>query len=136
MPIVKEIRIVFRNGDSIQVDKKYLDILNLGQTDIVFDSYKNEVVPKVKKAENLAVSINRKFNIKHNHQPFKRILNSADIVDIEIHYFDGDIEELYPDWYSDTHNQNRYQNSKIARNGNLLVYISKSGKYSDFFMNQ
>ena len=96
MPECKNVEIVFENLDSIKLDPKDINFLDLGGFDLDIDRTglygRNDLVKKISFEVNLkARDLENKIN------PTGRILNQRDISKITFHY-DNSFDSIYTNW--------------------------------------
>ncbi|WP_323705936.1 hypothetical protein P3U41_05915 [Mammaliicoccus sciuri] len=142
MTKVKEIVLVLENCEYIKIPTKYLANIIIEDIDISVRRNAINSIDKLQTANSIYLDIIKPETIKtlglfdeddeESLSCSKRLIQHADITSVEVAYDDNSKEEYFVDWDWNNEYLNSYQDTKLAKNGNLQVLINRKKSLKEF----
>ena len=146
MTKVKEIELVLENCEYIKIPTKHLGNIIIEDIDTSVRRNAINSIDKLQTANSIYLDIIKPETIKtlglfdeddeESLSCSKRLIQHADITSVEVAYDDNSKEEYFVDWDWDNEYVNSYQDTQLAKNGNLHVLINRKKKLKDFLDNE
>lgn len=146
MTKVKEIELVLENCEYIKIPTEHLANIIIEDIDISVRRTAINSIDKQMSANSIYLDIIKPETIKslglfdgedeESLSCSKRLIQHADITSVEVAYDDNSKEEYFVDWDWDNECLNSYQDTQLAKNGNLHVLINRKNKLKDFLDNE
>lgn len=146
MTKLKEIELVLENCEYIKIPTKHL--ANIIIEDIDTSVRRNAInsIDKLQTANSIYLDIIKPETIKtlglfevedeESLSCSKRLIQYADITSVEVVYNNGSKETYFVDWNWGNEYLNSYQDTQLAKNGNLHVLINRKKKLKEFLDNE
>lgn len=142
MTKVKEIELVLENCEYIKIPTKHLGNIIIEDIDTSVRRNAINSIDKEQTANNIYLDIIKPETIKtiglfdeddeESLSSSKRLIQHEDITSVGVIYDDGSKENYYVDWNWDNEYINSYQDTQLAKNGNLHILINRKKKLKDF----
>lgn len=142
MTKVKELELVLENCEYIKIPTKHLANIVIEGIDIRVRRNAINNIEKLQTASSIYLNIIKPETIKtlglfgeadeESLSCSKRILQYEDITSVVVVYEDNTKEEYFVDWDWDNDYLNNYQDTQIAKNGNLHVLINREKRLKEF----
>lgn len=142
MKKVKEVVLVLENCEYIKIPTKHLANIIIEGIDISVTRNAINNVAKLQTANSIYFDIINPETIKtlglfnEGDEEIlscsKRLIQYADITSVEVVYNDNSKDEYFVDWDWDNEYLNSYQDTQIAKNGNLHVLINRKKRLKEF----
>ncbi|QYG30044.1 hypothetical protein K0O13_08010 [Mammaliicoccus sciuri] len=146
MEKVKEIELDLENCEHIKIPTKHLANFTIEDIDVSVRRTAINSINKEQTANSIYLEIIKPETIKtlglfdeeddESLSCSKRLIQHEDITSVRVIYDDGSKEIYYVDWDWDNEYINSYQDTKLAKNGNLHVLINRKKKLKDFLDNE
>lgn len=141
MTKVKEIVLVLENCEYIKIPTKHLANLIVEDIDISVRRTAINSIDKQMSAKSIYLEIIKPETIKtlglfdeddeESLNCSQRLIQYNDIASVEVIY-DNSKEEYFVDWNWFSDYENSYQDTQLAKNGNLHILINRKKKLKDF----
>ena len=146
MTKVKEIVLVLENCEYINIPTKHLANIIIEDIDISVRRNAINSIDKLQIANSIYFDIIKPETIKtlglfdegdeESLSCSKRLIQYADITSVEVAYNDNSKETYFVYWDGDNEYLNSYQDTQLAKNGNLHVLINRKKKLKEFLDNE
>lgn len=143
--ILKKIRLVLENCDSIAIDGKYIAQFVVDDIKTSFQRIAVNAIIKMETAHIFIIEIHRDANVEREpwgcpedkYAIFDRLTKWDDITQIEFELDSGDgvCEEYryFLDWTGESDMENEAQKSFISKSGHLYIVVADGKDVEDFF---
>ena len=132
---IKSLTIVFENVDSVEIDGKYVEYLEIdGYNRVVRPDRANKILHFFVCLDHLVIGLNADanklcypFDIQdiEPYKVFDRIERYRDIAYIEIKYTDDTAAAYYVAWDESSEDINKYQTMNIDNKGTMCIVIDR-----------
>lgn len=146
MTNVKEIELTLENCEHIKIPSGHLGNIVIEDIDISIRRNAINSIDKLQTANSIYLDIIKPETIKTlrlfdeydegSPNCSTRLIKYADITSVEVIYNNGSKETYFVDWDWDNEYINNYQDTQLAKNGNLHVLINRKKKLKEFLDNE
>lgn len=142
MTNVKEIELTLENCEHIKIPSRHLGNIVIEDIDTSIRRNAINSIDKLQTANSIYLDIIKPETVKTlrlfdeydegSPSCSKRLIQYADITSVEVIYNNGSKETYFVDWDWDNDYINSYQDTQLAKNGNMHVLINRKKKLKDF----